>query len=147
MDTDFHRSEKDPQTHAIIGAAMDVHRELGPGFVEQIYQDALETEFQLRGIPYKREQSLPVYYKGKLLKSSGRVDFVCYDDVLVELKALDLLTSKETQQVINYLKATKFKRCLLINFGAPRLEFKRYVGPAAQICENLCESVDKSQEK
>lgn len=146
MDTDVHRSEKDPQTHAIIGAAMEVHRELGPGFVEQIFQDALEIEFQLRGIPFKREQALPVYYKGKLLRSSGRVDFVCYEDVLVELKALDQLTSRETQQVLNYLTATKFKRCLLINFGAPRLEFKRYVGPSAPICENLCPSVDKTQE-
>ena len=146
MDTYVHRSEKDLQTHAIIGAAMEVHRELGPGFVEQIYQDALEIEFQERGIPFKREQTLPVYYKDKLLKSSGRVDFVCYDDVLVELKALDQLTSRETQQVINYLKATKFKRCLLINFGNARLEFKRYVGPSAKICENLCPSVDKTQE-
>lgn len=146
MTTDVHRLERDEQTHAIIGAAMEVHRELGPGFVEQIYQDSLEIEFHSRGIPFNREQALPVHYKGKLLKSSGRVDFLCYEDVLVELKALDQLTARETQQVINYLKASKFKRCLLLNFGAPRLEFKRYVGPSAQICEHLCQSVDKSQE-
>jgi GxxExxY protein len=118
---------RDWQTHAIIGAAMEVHRELGPGFLEAVYQQALAIEFSARAIPFASEVELPVYYKGKRLDCTYRADFVCYHEVIVELKALKAITGVEEAQVLNYLKATGLGRGLLLNFGSPRLEFKRFV--------------------
>jgi GxxExxY protein len=118
---------RDPETYAILGVAMEVHRELGSGFLESVYQDALETEFGLRSIPYSREHAVPVYYKGEQLGGSFRADFVCYESVIVELKAIKELTDVEYAQVLHYLKATGLQRALLINFGADRLEYKRMV--------------------
>lgn len=117
----------DAQTYAIIGAAMEVHRELGSGFLEAVYQHALAMEFSVRAIQFAREVELPVYYEGELLACSYRADFVCYDDVIVELKALKAITGVEQAQVLNYLKATGLGRGLLMNFGCPRLEYKRFV--------------------
>jgi GxxExxY protein len=119
--------ERDQQTHAIIGAAMDVHRTLGPGFLEPIYHEALAIELGERGIPFRREVGLPVSYKGRRLACSYRADFVCYDSIITELKALCALTGVEHAQVINYLKATGLRLGLLLNFGASRLEIKRLV--------------------
>ena len=118
---------RDQQTHAIIGAAMEVHRQLGPGFLEQVYQQALAIEFSARTVPFLSEAELPVYYKGQRLACSYRTDFVCYDEVIVELKALKAISGVEEAQVLNYLKTTGFERALLLNFGCPRLEFKRLV--------------------
>jgi GxxExxY protein len=118
---------RDEQTYAIIGAAMEVHRELGPGFLEAVYQDALAIELELRGIPFERERLLPVHYKGRLLPSFYRADFICFGEVIVELKALDALAGIQEAQTINYLKATGLKRALLINFGAVSLQHKRLV--------------------
>jgi len=118
---------KDQQTHAVIGAAMEVHRQLGPGFLEAVYQQALAIEFAARAVPFAREVELPVYYKEQRLACSYRADFVCYESVIVELKALQAITGVEDAQLLNYLKATRLERGLLLNFGHPSLEFKRFV--------------------
>jgi GxxExxY protein len=119
--------ERDPQTHAVIGAAMEVHRHLGPGFLEVVYQKAIAIEFAARSIPFVREADLPVYYKDRRLDCCYRADFVCYGGVLVELKALQTITGTEEAQLLNYLKATDLERGLIVNFGRPSLQFKRLV--------------------
>jgi len=118
---------RDPQTYAVIGAAMEVHDQLGSGFLEAVYQEALAWELTSRQIPFRREMQLPVHYKGSLLACSYKADFVCYDDLIVELKALGQLGNNEIAQGINYLKATGFSRALLLNFGAASLEQKRII--------------------
>ncbi|MFG0285290.1 MAG: GxxExxY protein [Phycisphaerales bacterium JB039] len=122
MNTD---GEQDPRTRVIIGAALEVHNELGHGFLEAVYQEALAAEFALREVPYVREAEFAVQYKGAVLGCGFRIDFVCFDDVIVELKALRELTGVEQAQTLNYLRVTGHTVGLLINFGAPRLEVKR----------------------
>jgi GxxExxY protein len=118
---------KDPQTYEIIGAAMEVHRQLGHGFLEAVYQEALALEMTARKIPFQREVSLPVEYKGQRLACSYRADFVCFDSIIIELKAIAQLTGADDAQLLNELKATGLNRGLLLNFGAPSLEYKRLV--------------------
>lgn len=118
-------SNRDEETYKIIGAAMTVHSTLGCGFLEAVYQDALEKEFCFQAIPFKREEKLPVYYRGEMLASFYQVDFMCFDSVLVELKALKNISGIEEAQVINYLKASGLCRALLLNFGTKSLEVKR----------------------
>ena len=117
----------DPQTFAIIGAAMEVHRELGHGFLEIVYQSALALEFKERNVPFSAEVNLPVRYKGKLLTCGYRADFICYDDVIIETKAISKLTGADEAQVINELKATGHTLGLLLNFGSPSLEHRRLI--------------------
>jgi len=117
----------DPQTYQIIGAAMAVHTELGCGFLEAVYKAALAIELRDRGVPFAREQPLPIPYKGHLLPLTYRVDFVCWDEVIVEAKAADTLTGVDQAQVINYLRASRCRRGLLLNFGARSLEHRRIV--------------------
>ena len=104
------------ESYAIIGAMFAVHKELGAGFLERVYQDALEYEFQERGIPYEREKEIRVMYKGKPLGEPYRADFICYNKIIVELKAVKELENLHNAQVINYLKITGFKLGILVNF-------------------------------
>jgi len=120
-------THRDKETYNIIGAAMAVHQELGPGFLEIVYQEALEYEFELRNIPYEREKKLPVYYKGKELDVYYKADFLCYGKIIVETKALSMLSSNDESQVINYLKASRLNKSLLINFGTKSLQHRRLV--------------------
>lgn len=105
------------QSYAINGAAMNVYNSLGHGFLEAVYQEALELEFIKRGIPYEREKEHKISYEGKELRQTYKADFVCYGDIIVELKAVAYLDDSHRSQVFNYLKATGFKLGLLYNFG------------------------------
>jgi GxxExxY protein len=113
------------ETYQIIGAAMEVHKTIGCGFTEPLYQEAFEQELQLRSIPFQREKSFHVTYKGKELKKEFRQDFVCFDKIIVELKAVDDFADEHFAQVYNYLKATGMSLGLLINFGKKSLDYKR----------------------
>ena len=120
------------ESYSIIGACMAVHRELGPGFLEAIYQEALEKEFMLRDIPFVREQAFGVRYKGELLDKNYIADFVCYGEVIVELKALGGLEPVHEAQIINYLKASNLPIGLLVNFGQSSLQQKRVLNKNSQ---------------
>ena len=116
------------EVYAVVGAAMEVYNELGAGFLEPVYQEALEIELIERGVPFEAQKELQIRYKGRLLKKTYQVDMIVFGKVIVELKALDQLTSREESQVLNYLKATGLEVGLLINFGAEgKLEWKRLV--------------------
>ena len=115
------------ESYKIIGAAMEVHNELGAGFLESVYQEAFELELQSKSIPFEREALLNIYYKGKKMKKRYAADFVCYDKIVVELKALTELNNDHEGQVLNYLKTSGLKLGILINLGAPSLQYKRLV--------------------
>jgi GxxExxY protein len=136
---------RDPSTFAIIGAAMAVHRTLGHGFLEAVYQEALEHEFMACAIPYERECPLPIRYRGHLLRTSYRVDFLCYNTILVELKALQKLSGTEEAQVINYLKASGLEKALLINFGASSLEYRRLIHSLRKSVQSADETEENPQ--
>lgn len=116
------------EVFAIVGAAIEVHRELGPGFLEAVYQEGLEMEMMVRGIPFEAQKPLRISYKGKTLNKEYFANVLCYGQIIVELKALDRLSGNEEAQVLNYLKATGLKVGVLINFGSHgKLEWKRFV--------------------
>src|SRR5687768_14170618 len=119
-------AERDPRTYEIIGAAMEVHREWGPGFLEVAYQRALALEFTSRQIPFEREVAVELVYKGTPVGVPFRVDFRC-GDVLVELKALPVTGRQERNQLIHYLQSADCETGLLLNFGAMSLQFERVV--------------------
>ena len=114
-------------TYEIIGACMEVHKALGYGFLEAVYQEAIELEFNARGIPFEKEKELTIKFKGTTLKKKYRVDFICYDRVILEIKALSQLTGEHEGQVLNYLKASGIKVGLLANFGEQSLKYKRLI--------------------
>jgi GxxExxY protein len=125
--TQMDADQRDPRTYAMIGAAMEVHSLLGRGFLEAVYQDALAIELQRRAVPLRREASLKITYKGHPLSAGYRADFLCFEAVIVETKALARLSPTKEAQIINYLKASGIEHGLLLNFSASRLEYKRVV--------------------
>jgi len=143
MNADFQKKDRDPQTYAVIGAAMEVHRQLGHGFLEAVYQEALAIELTAQKIPFQREVILPIRYRGQLLQCGYRADFICYGEIVIELKAINQLTGVDDAQVINELKATGFNRGLLLNFGSTSLEYKRLVFNLRESAQ----SADNSSEK
>ncbi|TAG24540.1 MAG: GxxExxY protein [Cytophagia bacterium] len=115
------------EAYKIVGACMEVHRTLGEGFLESVYQEALERELQMQAIPHIREQRLQITYKGFTLDKYYVADFVCFNSIIVELKALPSLTTQHEAQMLNYLKATNLQLGLLVNFGTKSLEYKRII--------------------
>jgi len=118
---------KDQKTYKIIGCAMEVHKELGCGFLEAVYQEALGREFERQGVPNEAQSVIEIRYKGEALEKQYQPDYVCYGEVIVEIKAIAGLSGFEEAQIINYLKATGLRVGLLINFGGKSLEYKRFV--------------------
>ena len=115
------------ESYKIVGACFEVHKELGQGFLEAVYQEALAIEFKNKNIPFEKEKELEITYKGKKLFKKYYADFVCFDKIIIELKALSKLTTEHEAQVLNYLKATGFKLGILVNFGSSSLEYRRLV--------------------
>ncbi|MCP3932430.1 MAG: GxxExxY protein [Bacteroidetes bacterium] len=118
---------RDERSYKIIGAAMEVHKELGSGFLEAVYQEAFERELAERKIQCKSQPKVKISYKGKYLNKTYQPDFICFNEMVVEIKAITAISGTEEAQVINYLKASGLKVGLLINFGSKSLEHKRYV--------------------
>lgn len=116
------------EVYEVVGAALEVYYQLGRGFLEPIYQEAMEIELSRRDIPFEPQMSLTVHYKGQVLEKRYKPDFICFDQIVVELKACQGLTGTEVAQLLNYMKATRMRVGLLFNFGsAARLEWKRYI--------------------
>jgi GxxExxY protein len=116
------------ETYEVVGAAMEVYYKLGPGFLESVYQQAFAIELELRGIPFRREERFTISYKGRLLNKEYVADFFCYEQIIVELKAVGQLSPIDWAQVINYLKVTGCRVGLIFNFGSHgRLEWKKLV--------------------
>lgn len=115
------------ETYQIVGAAMEVHNQLGNGFLESVYQEALEIEMSEREIPYIAQSPIEINYKLKTLTRKFIADFFCYDDIIVEIKAISQILPEHEAQILNYLKATNVQLGLLINFGTQKLTYKRYL--------------------
>ena len=116
------------EVYSVVGCAIEVHKELGFGFLEAVYQEAMELELTQRKIPFDAQMPLAILYKGQRLRKEYNADLICYGQIIVELKALERLSGREEAQLLNYLKATSYRVGLLINFGnSPKLEWKRFV--------------------
>lgn len=116
------------ESGAILGACFEVHNVLGPGFLEPVYQECLQHEFRLRGIPFQPEHKLRLTYKGIVLDQYYKADFLCFEKIVVETKCVSQLVDKHRALTINYLKATNFRLGLLVNFQSyPKLEFERVI--------------------
>lgn len=115
------------ETYDIIGCAMEVHNELGCGFLEPVYQEALSIVFREKNIPFVKEKSLDIKFKGQVLNKKYIADFICFDKIIIELKAIDTINSQHLAQVINYLKCTDKRLGLIINFGTSSLQYRRVI--------------------
>ena len=119
------------ESFKIIGACMKVHAGLGGGFLENVYHEALESEFHNQSIPYESQKKLVLFYNDVQLKKYYKADFLCYEKIIIELKAVDYLSVNMRNQLMNYLKATKTRLGILVNFGKKSLEYKRILNPEA----------------
>lgn len=136
------------ECYEIVGACFEVYNENGCGFTENIFQECLEIELTRRNIPFRAQVEMPVHYKGQILKSKFKADFVCYDKIIIELKAVSVLIDEHRAQVLNYLNASGFKLGLLVNFGRyPRLEHERIVLTRKNIRANSRDSRANSLEE
>jgi len=115
------------ESYRIVGASMEVHKKLGVGFLEPVYQEALEREFVVREIPFIKQKKLELFYNEQKLKKYYVADFICFDQIIVELKALPFISKNDERQLLNYLKATKFSLGILVNFGEASLKYKRLI--------------------
>ena len=115
------------EAYKIVGAMISVHKELGCGYLEAVYQEALAIEFTLQGIPFEREKDMDILYKGHSISKKYRADFICYDKIIVELKAVEKLLPEFKAQTLNYMKMSNSKLGILANFGQPSLEVQRLV--------------------
>ena len=115
------------ETYKLIGLCMKVHRELGCGFLEPVYQEAFEMLLKAEGVPYQREKQLPIYFMGQKLTKEYFADFVCYDKIILEFKAVSSLTAAHEAQLMNYLKASKMRMGLLCNFAETSFVYRRFV--------------------
>jgi len=116
------------ESYEIMGACFEVYKEKGCGFLESVYQECLELELNDRQIPFQAQRELALAYKGRPLKSRFKPDFICHEKIILELKAVSALTGEHRAQVQNYLRATKFKLGMLVNFAHyPKLEYERIV--------------------
>ena len=115
------------ESYKIIGACMKVHSELGAGFLESVYQEALEKQFIKEKIPYEREKITPIEFDGELLKKKFKADFICYDKIIIELKPVGYIYQNDEIQLLNYIRATKYKLGILACFGGKSFLYKRLV--------------------
>lgn len=127
MNANKHELLLKQEVYQIVGAAMEVSNQLGCGFLEAVYQEALDIELDERRIPHAPQKRIEISYKGKVLNKEYIADFICHDQIVVEIKAIKMITAIEEAQILNYLKATNLPLGLIINFGTPQLEWKRYV--------------------
>lgn len=118
---------REEETYKIIGICMEVHRNLGPGLLEIIYKDALEIEFKQNNIPFVREKEFSIEYKGSILQHKFYADFIVYDDIILEVKAIKEFSSEHIAQILNYLKLANSEIGLLVNFQTKSLQYKRYM--------------------
>ena len=114
------------ETYRIVGSAMTVSNTLGCGFLEAVYQEAMEIELKESRVPFEAQKRINIQYKDRILQKEYVADFLCYDRIIVEIKAIKKITEIEETQLLNYLNATKLPLGLIVNFGAPKLEWKRY---------------------
>ena len=116
------------ESYALMGACFHVYKAMGCGFLENVYQEYLEIEFEEQGIPFESYKEVKLTYRNKQLKQTYKPDFVCYDKIIIEIKAVSNLVDEHEAQILNYLNATGFKLGILVNFGHyPKLEHKRFV--------------------
>jgi GxxExxY protein len=116
------------ESYTIMGACFNVYKEMGPGFLEAVYQECLQIEFEKKAIPFESQKELDLYYQGQQLQQKYKADFVCHKKIIIELKSLNNIANEHRAQIINYLKATKFQLGLLINFSHhPKLEYERFI--------------------
>ena len=115
------------ESYAILGSCIDIHKKIGAGFRETVYHEVLEKELSKRNIPFEKNKKLQLYYDGIALNKYASADFVSFGKIIIQIKSVNTIKQETIQQTVNFLKATNFKLLLLVNFGEPRLKWKRLI--------------------